>query len=163
MERLPLVILPTLLWLECSVTLVLTSLTLQLCCKVYSNPKAYGKIRPQQIECHQKPKTNKGFTMKPLQRLLKTDSCSIANFSWIYGNEAVYDPVCVKNRTGFVIMDTYFPIIWQSILQSKTALSTIEVDVVVLSIVNYLPSWMGLVSWAKILYSCWQYHHSRLH
>ncbi len=43
------------------------------------------------------------------------------------------DPVCVKSRTGCVIMIANCPIIWQSKLQSETALSTMEAEIVALA------------------------------
>ena len=42
--------------------------------------------------------------MKPSEKLLKIDSFLDANFAGMYGHEGMDDPVCVKIRTGYVIM-----------------------------------------------------------
>ncbi len=51
----------------------------------------------------------------------------------MYGCEAMYDPVCVKSRTGYVIMVANCPIMWHSKSQSETALSTMEAEIVALA------------------------------
>ncbi len=51
------------------------------------------------------------------------------------------DPVCVKSRTEYVIMVMNCPVMWQTKLQSETALSTMEAKMVALV--------MASVSWVK--------------
>ncbi len=48
--------------------------------------------------------------MKPSEKLLTIDSLPTADFEGIYGHEALDDPVCVKSRTGYVIMVANCPI-----------------------------------------------------
>jgi hypothetical protein len=43
------------------------------------------------------------------------------------------DPSCVKSRSGFVITFADVPILWQSKLQTETALSTMEAKVIALA------------------------------
>ncbi len=43
--------------------------------------------------------------MKLSVTLLKIDSYSEANFAGMYGYEEMDDPICIKSRTGYVIMD----------------------------------------------------------
>ncbi len=43
------------------------------------------------------------------------------------------DPVCVKSRTGYVIMVDSCPIMWQSKLQSEPTLTTMEAEIIVLA------------------------------
>ena len=47
-----------------------------------------------------------------------------ADFFGMYRHEIPTDPACVKNRTGFVITFSYWPVYWASKLQTKTALYT---------------------------------------
>ena len=51
----------------------------------------------------------------------------------MYGHERPDDPACVKSRTGYVITFAGCPVVWQSKLQTETALSTMEAEVVALS------------------------------
>ncbi len=71
--------------------------------------------------------------MKPSEKLLKIDSFPDADFAGMYGHEAMDDPVCVKSRTGYLIMVLDCPITWQSKLQTKTALSTMETKTIALA------------------------------
>ncbi len=71
--------------------------------------------------------------MKPSEKLLTSDSFPDANFAGVYGHKAMDDSVCVKSRTGYVIMVANCFIMWQSKLQSETALSTMEADMVALA------------------------------
>ncbi len=71
--------------------------------------------------------------MKSSENLVKIDSFLDADFAGMYVHEGIDDPVCVKSRTRYVIMVANCPIMWQSKLQSETALSTMEADIVVLA------------------------------
>ncbi len=42
----------------------------------------------------------------------------------MYGHENPTDPACAKSHTGFVIVFAGVPVMWQSKLQTETALST---------------------------------------
>ncbi len=42
-------------------------------------------------------------------------------------------PVCAKSCTGFVIVFAGVPVLWQSKLQSETALSTMEAEIIALA------------------------------
>ncbi len=50
----------------------------------------------------------------------------------MYGHEKPTDPVCAKSRSGFVIVFAGVPVLWQSKLQTQTALSTMEAEVIAL-------------------------------
>ena len=43
------------------------------------------------------------------------------------------DPACGKSRSGFVIVYAGVPVMWQSKLQTETALSTMEVEIIALA------------------------------
>ena len=51
----------------------------------------------------------------------------------MYGHEKPTDPSCVKSRTGYTITFANCPVIWQSKLQTETALSTMEAEIVALA------------------------------
>jgi hypothetical protein len=51
----------------------------------------------------------------------------------MYWYERHDDPSCVKSRTGYVINVANCPVMWQSKLQTKTALSTMEAEIVAIS------------------------------
>jgi hypothetical protein len=67
-------------------------------------------------------------------RELTVDAYPDADFAGMYGHEKPTDPACTKGRTDFVIMFAGVPILWQSKLQSKTALLTMEAEVIELAI-----------------------------
>ncbi len=67
-------------------------------------PKLVHEQALKQIGCFLKATADKGLIMKPSEKLLKIDSFPDANFVGMYGHEPIDDPVCVKSRTGYVIM-----------------------------------------------------------
>jgi len=52
-----------------------------------------------------------------------------SDFAGMYGHEKPTDPACAKSCLGFAILFAGVPILWQSRLQTKTALSTMEAEV----------------------------------
>ena len=50
----------------------------------------------------------------------------------MYGHEKPTDHACAKSRSGFVIVFAGVPALWQSKLQTQTALSTMEAEVIAL-------------------------------
>ena len=64
---------------------------------------------------------------------LKIDCFPDADFAGLYGHEKSNDPICAKSRTGFVIKVANCPILWQSKLQTETALSTMEAEIIALA------------------------------
>ncbi len=48
----------------------------------------------------------------------------------MYGHEKPTDPACAKSCSGFVIVFAGVPVLWQFKLQTQTALSTIEAEVI---------------------------------
>ena len=61
------------------------------------------------------------------------DAYPDADFAGMYGYEDHADPSCVKSRTRFVINVCNCPVLWQSKLQTETALSTMEAEVVAIA------------------------------
>ncbi len=62
------------------------------------------------VDHYLKADSDKGFIMKPSEKLLKIDSFPDTNFDGMYRHEAMDDPVCVKSRTGYIIVVDNFPI-----------------------------------------------------
>ena len=68
----------------------------------------------------------------------KTTSCQLdcfvdADCAGMWEHEDDQDPVCVKSRTGCIIALGECPIHWVSRLQTKIALSTLEVECIALA------------------------------
>jgi hypothetical protein len=68
------------------------------------------------------------MVIKPT-RELNVDAFPDADFAGMYGHEKPTDPACAKSGSGFVILFAGVPILWQSRLQTETALSTMEAEV----------------------------------
>jgi hypothetical protein len=68
------------------------------------------------------------MVIKPM-RELNVDVYHDADFAGMYGHEKPTDPACAKSRSGFIILFAGVPILWQSRLQTETALSTMEAEV----------------------------------
>ena len=68
---------------------------------------------------------NKGLIITPT-RLLNIE----ADFSGLYNYEYHNDPICVRSRTGFVLNVDERPVLWKPQLQSETAMSTMQSEVI---------------------------------
>jgi hypothetical protein len=73
------------------------------------------------------------MVINPLSNVCKIDACLDADFASMYGHEEHRDPVCAKSQTGFIITFADCPVLWQSKLQTETALSTMEAKIIALS------------------------------
>jgi len=56
-----------------------------------------------------------------------------ADFAGLWKVENESDPVCVKSRTGYVLLLGGCPLTWASGLQTEIALSTVEAEYIALS------------------------------
>ena len=75
----------------------------------------------------------RGLIINPTADTFKGDCYPDANFSGMYGHKKPTDPACVKSRTGYVITVADCPVLWQSKLQTETALSTMEAEIVAMA------------------------------
>jgi hypothetical protein len=66
-------------------------------------------------------------------RELVIDAYPDADFAGMYGYEKPTDPACAKICTGFVIVFSGVPVMWKSKLQTKTALSTMDAEIIALA------------------------------
>ncbi len=71
--------------------------------------------------------------MNLLADLCKIDAYPNGDFAGMYGHEKPTDPSCVKSCSRFVITFADVPILWQSKLQTETALSTMGAKIIALA------------------------------
>ncbi|KAL7460170.1 hypothetical protein ACHAXS_000633 [Conticribra weissflogii] len=64
-------------------------------------PKLVHEQALKRIDHYLKAAADKGLIMKPSEKLLKMNSFPDADFAGMYRQEAMDDPVYVKNRTGY--------------------------------------------------------------
>ena len=94
-------------------------------------PKLVHEVALKRIGRYLKATRDKGLILNPLGTL-KIDAYPDADFAGLYGYLKITDPACVKSRTGFLITVLDCPMVWVSKLQTKTALSTMEAEIVAL-------------------------------
>ncbi len=71
--------------------------------------------------------------MSPSSNVCKIDAYLNADFAGMYSHEEHTDPACAKSCTKFIITFAEFLVLWQSKLQTETALSTMDAKVIALS------------------------------
>ncbi len=71
--------------------------------------------------------------MNPPRDVCKIDTNPDADFAGMYGHKKHTDPACAKSWTGFIITFANCPSFWQSKLQTETAQSTMEAEIIALS------------------------------
>ncbi len=76
---------------------------------------------------------NRGLIINLSSNILKIDAYPDADFAGMYGYERHDDPSCMKSCTGYVINVANCPVLWQSKLQTESALLTMEVEVVAMA------------------------------
>jgi hypothetical protein len=96
------------------------------------NAKRLHEIAIKQIGRYLIGTKDKGMIIKPMTTI-GIDTYPDADFAGLYGYEDNDDPVCVCSRTGYVITVAGCPIYWSSKLQTETATSTMEAEVIALS------------------------------
>jgi hypothetical protein len=103
------------------------------CCARYMFcPKRSHEEALKRIGRYLKATRTRGLIMNPSADKLQIDCYPDADFAGMYGHEDPTDPASVKSRTGYVITVANCPVLWQSKLQTETALSTMEAEIVAL-------------------------------
>ena len=92
-------------------------------------PKRSHELAVKRIGRYLMHTRDKGLVMTPSEHL-NINAYPDADFAGLYGFESSADPVCVRSRTGFIITVANCPILWHSKLQTETAMSTMEAEVV---------------------------------
>ena len=103
------------------------------CCARYMfNPHLSHEKALKRIGQYLKATWEKGLILNPCAEL-KVDAFPDANFAGLYGYAKITCPKVVKSRTGFLITVCDCPVIWVLKLQTMTALSTMEAEIVALA------------------------------
>jgi hypothetical protein len=95
------------------------------------NPKHSHEIAIKRIGRYLIGTKDKGMIIKPTSTI-DIDAYPDADFAGLYGYEDNNDPACVRSRTGYVITVSGCPIYWSSKLQTETATSTMEAEIIAL-------------------------------
>ena len=96
-------------------------------------PKKSHEEVLKRIGRYLKATSKRGLVLNPSKDKLKIDAYPDADFAGLYGHEEPTDPASVKSRTVYVITVADCPVLWQSKLQTETALSTMEAEIVALA------------------------------
>ena len=97
-------------------------------------PKHLHELSLKRIGRYLKQTPDRGMVMDPSSDVCKiADAYPDADFASMFGHEDHTDPACAKSRTGFIITFADCPVFWQSKLQTETALSTMEAEIIALS------------------------------
>ena len=97
-------------------------------CPIHSHKSALKRS-----ESYLKNPSSHGMVINPT-RELTIDAYPDADFAGMYGHEKPTDPACAKSNSGFVMVFSGVPVLWQSKLQTETALSKMEAEVIALAV-----------------------------
>jgi hypothetical protein len=96
-------------------------------------PKHLHELALKQIGHYLKQTSDRGMVMNPSSNVCKIDAYPDADFAGMYGHEDHTDLACAKSHNEFIITFAECPVFWQSKLQTETALSTTEAEIIALS------------------------------
>ena len=96
------------------------------------NPRLSHEQALKQIGRYLKATRDRGLILRPSSDL-KIDAFPDADFAGLYGYEKISNPEVVKSRTGFLMNVCECPVVWVSKLQTETALSTMEAEIIALA------------------------------
>ena len=104
------------------------------CCARYMfSPRHLHELALKRLGRYLKQTSDRGMVMNVSKDVYKVDAYPDADFAGMYGHENHTDPACAKSRTGFIITFADCPVYWQSKLQTETALSTMEAEIIALA------------------------------
>ena len=101
------------------------------CARFTHCPKESHAAGVKRIIRYLKGTREEGMYLEP-SPLLTVDCYVDADFAGLWKSEDSQDPICVKSRSGHVIMFMGYPLQWQSKLQTQIALSTMESEYIAL-------------------------------
>ena len=102
------------------------------CARHMFSPRLSHEKALKRIGRYLKATREKGLILNPSKELC-VDAYPDADFAGLYGHEKSTDPSCAKSRTGFLINVANCPVLWMSKLQTETALSTMEAEIIALA------------------------------
>ena len=102
------------------------------CARFSINPRESHAAAVKQIGRYLLKTKDKGIILDPKQESFE---CYVdADFAGLWNEDtAAYDPITSKSRSGYAIQYAGCPLVWQSRLQTITALSTAEAELIALS------------------------------
>jgi hypothetical protein len=104
------------------------------CCARYMfSPRHLHELALKRLGRYLKQTSDRGMVMNVSKDGYKVDAYPDADFAGMYGHENHTDPACAKSRTGFIITFADCPVYWQLKLQTETALSTMEAEIIALA------------------------------
>ena len=109
-----------------------TAYAVHQCARFTHNPKASHGAAVKQICRYLQGTKMKGLILKPSKQL--TVDCFVdVDFAGQWNVENPEDPLCVKSRTGYVLLVGSCPVQWVSKLQSEISVSMMEAEYISLS------------------------------
>ena len=99
------------------------------CARYTFCPRRTHEVALKRIGRYLKLTRNKGLILTP-STALNVNAYSDVDFAGLYGYEDISDPTCTMSRAGFIITVADCPVLWQSKLQTETALLTMEAETV---------------------------------
>ena len=96
-------------------------------------PKHCHELAIKRIGRYLKATATCGMMVINPMKELSIDAYPDADFAGMYGYESPTDSACAQSRSGFVIVFAGVPVMWQSKLQTETALSTMEAEIIALA------------------------------
>ena len=123
------------------------------CARFTHNPKTSHAKAVKRICRYLKGTRDQGMTLTPSKECLSVDCYVDADFAGQWNSEDPQDPLCVKSRTGYVLMVANCPVHWVSKLQTEIAVSTMEAEYIALSLaMRDLIPLRGLVDEIKAMF-----------
>ena len=123
------------------------------CARFTHNPKASHAKAVKRICRYLKGTRDQGMILTPSKDCLSVDCYVDADFAGQWNSEDPQDPLCVKSRTGYVLMVADCPVHWVSKLQTEIAVSTMEAEYIALSLaMRDLIPLRGLVDEIKTMF-----------
>jgi histone deacetylase 1/2 len=102
------------------------------CARFTHSPKKSHAKAVKRIVRYLKGTADDGMILRPSKELA-VDCYADADFAGLWNHEDSQDPLCVKSRTGYVLMLADCPLVWVSKLQTEVAVSTMEAEYIALS------------------------------
>ena len=95
-------------------------------------PKHCHELALKRIGRYLKATATRGMVINPTNEL-SIDAYPDADFAGMYVYESPTDSACAKSRSEFITVFAGVPVMWQSKLQTETALSTMEAEIIALA------------------------------
>jgi hypothetical protein len=108
------------------------SFAVHQCARFTHAPQDSHAVAVKRILRYLQGTKEKGLIIEPTSNL-QVDCYVDADFAGLWNSENDQDPICVKSRTGYLIMFMGCPLTWVSKLQTQIALSTMESEYIALS------------------------------